>query len=108
MEARQGGDGVPAPCAARQPGPKGTPRHPAETRFTEEIPAANKGEVGKSPPGLFDSVREGKEWPVPQAPAFRSVRLLPRGADRSHRYQVAHGVGKKCPEVHTPIGKVAR
>ncbi|MGH5917510.1 hypothetical protein, partial [Serratia marcescens] len=70
--------------------------------FTAEIPAAGKGEVGKSPPGLCDSIREGKEWPVPQAPAFRSVRLLPRGADRSHRYQVAHGVGKKMPRGSHP------
>jgi len=92
MEARQGGDGVPAPCAARQPGPKGTPRHHAKTRFTPEIPAAGKGEEGKSSPGLCDSIREGKEWPVPQAPAFRSVRPLPRGADRSHRHRIKGGV----------------
>lgn len=89
---------MPAPCAARQPGPKGTPRHHAKTRFTAEIPAAGEGEVEKPPPGLCDSIQEGKEWPVPQAPAFRSVRLLPRSADRSHRFQVAHGVVIKRPD----------
>jgi len=82
---------VPAPCAARQPGPKGTPRHHAGTMFTAENPAGRKGEEGKPPSGLCNRGREEKEWPVPQAPAFLSVRLLPRGADRGHHHQQKGG-----------------
>jgi hypothetical protein len=87
----EGGDGVPAPCAARQPGPKGTPRHHAGTMFTAENPAGRKGEEGKPPSGLCNRGREEKEWPVSLAPAFRSVRLLPRGADRGHHHQQKGG-----------------